>query len=275
MKYIIAHDFGTSALKSAIYSTEGELICHQTTEYPSERSGDQVEQDPEKWWSAFCAANKLLTKGIDKKDVACVTFDGVTAALVCCDGAGKPLHRAITWQDGRATAEAKEVMSLLTTPELKAGRNFMGPGRTCVLLYWIRKHWPEVLEKTHKVCLNNANFVVSRLIGKAVTDFEIAGSGALLYADREKGWDKAFLDVLGVPERILPELHPMDEVVGTVPESLAEEYGAVYVDIYPYYVSDGCLNEEFTTDGLHLTPEAYRYWADAIDGYIDQPVQPD
>ena len=51
--------------------------------------------------------------------------------------------------------------------------------------------------------------------------------------------------------------------------ALAEEKGAVYIDLYPCYEKDGQLNPELSKDGLHLHPEAYEQWMQVIAPYME------
>lgn len=51
---------------------------------------------------------------------------------------------------------------------------------------------------------------------------------------------------------------------------IADEYECQYIDLYPLYEQDGCMNPELTKDGLHLKTEAYNIWADAIEGHINE-----
>lgn len=47
-------------------------------------------------------------------------------------------------------------------------------------------------------------------------------------------------------------------------EQLAAEKGLVFVDFYSLYELSGEMNPDLTIDGIHLYPEAYALWADAI-----------
>lgn len=51
-------------------------------------------------------------------------------------------------------------------------------------------------------------------------------------------------------------------------KKLAVETGATYVDVNSLYVLNGAINPDLTKDGIHLKPEAYDRWYDAIRGYI-------
>jgi lysophospholipase L1-like esterase len=47
--------------------------------------------------------------------------------------------------------------------------------------------------------------------------------------------------------------------------AIAQEAGVEYLDLYPLFVdSEGFLRPEFTTDGLHLSPQGYLMWRSAL-----------
>ena len=49
---------------------------------------------------------------------------------------------------------------------------------------------------------------------------------------------------------------------------IASQYNIEYVDIYHLLVNDGYIKPEYTTDGVHLTDEAYQVWATEMVGII-------
>ena len=52
-------------------------------------------------------------------------------------------------------------------------------------------------------------------------------------------------------------------------ETLSEEYGFIYIDLYSSYVSSsGFIKQELTTDGVHLTDDAYQIWYETITPFI-------
>ncbi len=49
---------------------------------------------------------------------------------------------------------------------------------------------------------------------------------------------------------------------------LAERYGHTYIDLHSLYLKGGQMNPDLTVDGLHLKPEAYQFWYDALEPYV-------
>ncbi len=51
--------------------------------------------------------------------------------------------------------------------------------------------------------------------------------------------------------------------------AIASDRNIDFIDLYSLYYLDGEMNPALTRDGVHLHPEAYDLWADAIRPYID------
>lgn len=54
-------------------------------------------------------------------------------------------------------------------------------------------------------------------------------------------------------------------------KQIAVKKGCIYIDLFSLYYRDGMLPKELTLDGIHLHPDAYQRWADAIQQYVYQP----
>lgn len=50
----------------------------------------------------------------------------------------------------------------------------------------------------------------------------------------------------------------------------AKNHNIPVIDLYSFYVDERTLNlnQEFTTDGIHLNNKAYSIWSKAIEKYI-------
>lgn len=54
--------------------------------------------------------------------------------------------------------------------------------------------------------------------------------------------------------------------------SVAERFGATYIDLYSAFVDgDDKLARKFTNDGLHLTGEGYMRWKSLLTKYLENP----
>ncbi|MFS0518446.1 SGNH/GDSL hydrolase family protein [Nostoc sp. UIC 10607] len=58
-------------------------------------------------------------------------------------------------------------------------------------------------------------------------------------------------------------------------QSLCTRKGVKYLDLYPLFTNkQGNLRREFTTDGLHLSPEGYIVWRSALQIYSEIELKP-
>jgi xylulokinase len=221
MEYILAHDFGTSADKASLFTTGGQFVKTKTVSYPTHYSfGTHAEQDPEDWWNAFCASTKALLEGIDASKVLCVAFDGTYPNCLCIDRDLKPLHRAMIWQDSRSYVEAREISALLP-PKYTAGRpnNILPTDRTLGKLLWVKKHLPEVFEKTYKVFPSVMDFIILKMTGNTVCDMATGGGTAMMNVERTD-WSDEVLGIAGIPRSMMPTLKKRTDVVGEVPAAM-------------------------------------------------------
>ena len=72
MKYVIAHDLGTSGNKATLFSEEGRLVGSTVHNYGCHYFNDNwAEQDPVDWWRSICDTTRgLIAKtGVDPADI--------------------------------------------------------------------------------------------------------------------------------------------------------------------------------------------------------------
>ena len=78
MKYLLAHDIGTSGDKAALFSADGRLIASKMVPYETfYAEGGAIEQNPQDWWQAVCQATRAVTAKIDPAQIAAVCFGGM------------------------------------------------------------------------------------------------------------------------------------------------------------------------------------------------------
>ena len=108
MKYLLAHDLGTSGNKATLFDEAGHLVESAVFSYGTHYfNRTWVEQDPEDWWRAVCETSRALIarSGIDAADIAAVSFSGQMMGCLCVDKDGAPLRPSIIWADQRAQAQ--------------------------------------------------------------------------------------------------------------------------------------------------------------------------
>lgn len=63
-------------------------------------------------------------------------------------------------------------------------------------------------------------------------------------------------------------------LLNTELQKIAGNYNCTYIDLWPAMADkNGNLRKNFTNDGLHLTGEGYRAWAELLKPYITESVE--
>jgi xylulokinase len=236
---VLAIDLGTSGPKAAIVSLSGQILA--TARAPVETlhlPDDGAEQDPEQVWQAVKAAcqGAIRRSTLAAQDILAIICSSQYSSVVPVDRDGRPTMNMLLWLDKRGA-----------TARLKALEGF--PRRAdspLQLLRWLRVHGlppieggmslthmryvkyarPEVYERTAKF-LEPMDFVAMRLTGRATANQCTAFM--FLSTDNRRlnvtHYDRGLLGQSLIDADKLPELVPLDAIVGTLRPELAAELG--------------------------------------------------
>ncbi len=225
MEHIIAHDVGTSGLKTALVNARGEILASRTTPYPSVMpQPGWFEQDPADYWKSAVANTRhvLQESGINRDTVIGIAFAPQSAGIIAVDASGQVLHPNIAWIDSRAEEQAVEFMRLVGGRAIF--RAIMGievSGKDFVpKLKWLMRHRPELYRAMDQV-LDVNGYLKFRATGRRVAEW----SGACSYAFnlRKKDWDRIAFRLAGFDLRKLPPLVRSTDRVGTLTPEAAQE----------------------------------------------------
>ncbi len=227
-QFILAHDLGTTGDKATLFDAQGEVAASAfagyETAYPHP---NWAEQDSEDWWQAVRASTRQLlsNSGIQKQDIAGVSFSGQMQGCVAVDHQARPLRSAIIWADTRAMSETEALVEraggMETVYQVTGHRP--SPSYTGEKIMWLRTHQPDIYRQAHKF-LCAKDFIVARLSGRFVSDYSDA-SGTNLYDLQARDGSSVLLAAAGLEREQLPDLHPATEVVGEVLPEAADELG--------------------------------------------------
>ena len=227
MKYILAHDLGTSGNKATLFSRDGELIGATVYAYGCHYFNDNwAEQEPGDWWESICVTTRgLLQKtGIDKRDIAVVSFSGQMMGCLCVDKNGTPLRPSIIWADQRAQKQQQaigEKISLQEYYHIAGHRNAASYGLQ--KLMWVRDNEPDIYKATYKT-LNAKDYIVFRLTGKFFTEPTDATSNACIDLHTLQ-WSQRIVEIAGIDMDKLPAIVASTHVAGGVTREAAEATG--------------------------------------------------
>lgn len=213
--HILAIDQGTTSSRAIVFSDRLDIVSVAQQEFKQyfPQSG-WVEHDAEEIWASTLATCR---KALDKAKVTAAGIGaiGITnqreTAIIWERDSGKPIHKAIVWQDRRT--------SDLCNGLRDAGHDPMITDKTGLLLdayfsatkiKWLLDTVPGARERAEKgeLCFGTVDtFLLWRLTGGKVhaTDATNA-SRTMLYNIHTNCWDDELLQLLDVPKSILPEV---------------------------------------------------------------------
>ena len=227
MACFLGIDAGTSGVKAIIINETGETLgigykeCNLITPRPL-----WVEQDPNDWWAACdYAIREAVTKSGRGQDVAGIGLTGQMLGNTMLDKDMKPLGNCMIWLDQRATEERDEIENKLGIDTmLDITANFNLTGYWAPKLMWVKKHLPDIFEKTRMV-LFPKDYI--KLILTGVPSVEVSdASGSFLMDMAKRDWSDKMFEVCDLPRDIVPpKIYESCDVVGYLRPELAARFG--------------------------------------------------
>jgi len=106
--YVLAIDQGTTSTRAILFRANTSIAVVAQQEFPQHFPADgEVEHEPEDLWSSTLSTCRavLYQAGAAARDIAAIGIANQRETTLLWDRAsGRPVHRAIVWQD-RRTAE--------------------------------------------------------------------------------------------------------------------------------------------------------------------------
>jgi glycerol kinase len=185
-----------------------------------------VEHDADDIWDATLATLSEVARATEAagESVACI---GITnqreTVVVWSRRTGRPLHRAIVWQDRRTASDCDARREAGEEPLIRRRTGLvLDPYFSATKLAWLLREG--AIEASPDLAFGTVDsWLLHRLTGGRVhaTDPSNA-SRTLLYDIGEHAWSSELCEMFGVPEHCLPEVRPSCGRFGvTDPESAA------------------------------------------------------
>jgi len=216
---VLAIDQGTTGSTALLLDRAGTVRARGYAELPQHfpRPG-WVEHDGGEIWASVRAAVRQALRGAGGRSGRVpVAAIGITnqreTTLVWDRRSGRPLARAIVWQDRRTSARCDELRRQGFEPEARRRTGLVSdPYFSATKLEWLLHHVPGLRARARRGALAFGtvdSWLLWQLTGGAVhaTDPTNA-SRTLLYHIGRRRWDDALLERFGVPRAVLPEVRP-------------------------------------------------------------------
>ncbi|KAG1665714.1 Glycerol kinase [Nymphon striatum] len=231
--YILAIDQGTTSSRAIVFNERHEIcgIAQQEIRQIFPHPG-WVEHDPEEILHSCIETSRIAIKnaGLEGSDIAAIGITNQRETTILWDKkSGKPIYNAIVWQD-RRTAEYCHALKGDGYEELFRNKTglLLDPYFSGTKISWILNNVDDVREKAIKGellfgtvdcwLLWNLTKGQSTKNHTHATDATNA-SRTLLFNIKDQQWDEELLNILDIPQEILPAVHDCASDFGTADAS--------------------------------------------------------
>jgi glycerol kinase len=214
--HILALDQGTTSTRAIIFRTPDLApIASAQLEFPQHypQSG-WVEHEVEDLWDTSLA---VMREAIDKAGLAPTQIAGIGIAnqretvVVWNRSTGRPIHRAIVWQDRRTASTCAALREAGHAPAVAAATGLLiDPYFSATKIAWILDAVPGARAAAEQGEL--AFGTVDSFLLWQLTDGRVHATDAtnaartMLFDIRAGAWDPAMCELFRVPARMLPEV---------------------------------------------------------------------
>ena len=155
----LTFDVGTTSVKTALYSREGNKIYKVIKNYGlNSPHVEWYEVEPETYWSAvYEGFREILAKsGIAPADIKSISGCSQGETIIFLDSDGSSVRPAIVWYDNRARKEADELKVIMETGEFYkvTGMLEMNPMWSAPKILWVKNNERAYLIEQIRSCLS-------------------------------------------------------------------------------------------------------------------------
>jgi glycerol kinase len=235
---VLAIDQGTSSTKALVVSAAARVLAAaEVPVHPVACGAGGVEQDPEELWTSIVAAGReALVRAREPVAAVGLANQGETV-LVWDPATGRPLSRALSWQDRRATEVCTRLASRAARLQALTGLP-LDPYFAAPKITWLREH-----VSTDGVATTSDTWLLHRLTGAFVTDATTASRTLLLDLDR-RAWSPEACALFGIDAGTLAPIVGCAQPIGET-----SAFGpplpicGLAVDQQAALFAEGCLEE--------------------------------
>ncbi|MDP9140088.1 MAG: glycerol kinase, partial [Pseudomonadota bacterium] len=251
MTALLAIDQGTTSTRSIIFDRSGGKLATAQRELQQHFPlPGQVEHDAERIWddTLACVREALKTAGLGAADIAGIGITNQRETTVIWDRrTGKPIHRAIVWQDRRTSAFCQQHQDRSGWLNERTGL-LLDPYFSATKIAWILDHVEGARQRAEAGELAFGtidSWLLWKLSGgkRHVTDATNASRTAL-FNIRTQSWDDELLEFFKVPRPLLPEVLDSSADFGKTDAALfggAIQIGGVAGDQQAATVGQACF----------------------------------
>ncbi len=214
--YVLVLDQGSTSSRAVLYDRGGRIAClHRTPLESLLPAPDRVEHDPvallKSQTHALRRVVNWLGKGEERRIAAVGITDQRSTFLLWERSTGRPLCRAISWQDRRGADACAEMARHQDTIQEKTGLR-LTPHSTVAKLRWVLRHIRGARRKAAAGDLLfgtvNTYLIWQLTKGRVHATDHTNASRTLMMNLKTLAWDPELLSLFEIPPAILPQILP-------------------------------------------------------------------
>lgn len=227
----IGLDVGTTGCKAAVYNETGKSLGKAYREFDVlHPQPGYSEQDPETVWACVLevlaeSVNAAKRNGAKAEEFAAICTSILGEEIMPVDKKFRPLRTSILGMDYRAEQETDDLCRALGKRWIYDTTGFPPhPMGSLPTIMWMRKHQPELLEKTYKY-VTFTEFIMKRLgAADGAIDYPQAGR-TMMFDIEKKEWSKELVKEAGLEMDMLCPAFAPGEIVGRLSAGMAGTLG--------------------------------------------------
>lgn len=248
---ILVLDAGTTSTRAVVFTRTGRVVATAQRElaqfYPEP---GWVEHDAGEIWAATLACARAAVEEVGgSQAITCIGIATQRETVVAWDKAtGRPLHRAIVWQDRRTAGLCDKLREAGHEPDIQARTGLvLDPYFSATKMRWLLDNAAAVraANEAGRLAFGTVeSWLVYQLTGGAHLSDASNASRTSLLPLTGVSWDPALCEIFGVPLAALPEVGDCVGTFGTTPPDLLG--GAIAItglagDQQAATIGQGCL----------------------------------
>ncbi len=227
MSTLLALDQGTTSSRAIVFDDALHVLGSAQREFAQHfPAPGLVEHDAEEIWRSIreVAQRALADAGVAASDIRAVGITNQRETVVLWDRqTGRPLHRALVWQDRRTAAHCEQLRAAGHEPLLRARTGLLiDPYFSASKLAWLLDHCPGARARAARGELAFGtidSWLMWQLSGGRAHLTDVTNASRTLLFNLATGdWDDELLALWAIPRALLPRVvgcaEPLFEISG-------------------------------------------------------------
>ena len=251
-KYVLVIDEGTTGTRALIVNRDSEIKAQAYTEFTQHHPApDRVEHDAVEIWDKTVAMmhQAMAEGGVTADEIAAIGITNQRATTVLWDReTGEPVSKAIVWQDTRTADFVEEIRGKWAEKVYARTGWALAPVYSSLSLHWMLNNLPGIkdLAAGGRLAFGTIDsWLIHKLTGGmvhaiAASNASVTGSYDLL----KNEWYGEWLDFLGLPLSLFPEVYPDSGEFGVADPSVlgsAVPITGAIADQHAALFAQGCV----------------------------------